>query len=456
MLKHMVMVLVLALPLAAFAAPRSDATSTCAEGSRYPDGCAGAEPGSIRHANFFTSYARMSGQRPYATRPPWNVAGVDYGVGAPTNETYLDPATSPLPNGCTFNATGSASGGPIVICHGVTDVRFDGWDFSGIQGGEGCVELEIKTDVIGTVTVRNSRWVNGANCDPPAGRGYFINVDYPGKAALTLINDTFDGGAPQFNHAMRALVYDLSAGTFTSEYSAFLRAPARPVATGCSILAEYNYVEGFIYDPAQGHGEWIISGDACPSPIASWQYSYNTILQPSSVTAGSTTTIYLALSIPSLAVTSAQVDHNTTVTNYSSGVAGGYVVGSIEGTTLTIVNRNGVRLGVGNVVLGEGVTKSPATIITSGDGLSWTVNNAQTVRRETLWISGLTTAASAAEVGHSTFGNITFIDNYTDPTGSLYMFAARSSPVCQSRTVFKGNINLLTGAAIDGFAPGAC
>ena len=68
--------------------------------------------------------------------------------------------------------------------------------------------------------------------------------------------------------------------------------------------------------------------------------------------------------------------------------------GSISTTTLTVSGVGGIPLGIGQQVIGAGVT--PNTIITAGSGTSWTINHSQNVGSEAMgatnypyWLKGV-------------------------------------------------------------------
>lgn len=426
--------------------------------SGYSDGCAGAGSGNIQHSTFFTGYANQSGQT-YLTRPPWNVAGVDYSIGIPTGTVLLDPATASLPSGCTYSATGSSSGGPIVKCQSTANPTLNSLDFSGTVGGQGCIQLEIKTSVTGTVTIENSNFLNGANC---TSNNYLISIDNQGTASVVLLHDVIDGDAPAFPTVLLAMIYASTTGTLTIEYSAILRAPCRPIIYGTgaagALVMEFNYIEGWIYEPNQGHGEIVVPG-FITGPIPTWQFSYNTILQPAAISAGSTTAIYFALANTSQVITAAQADHNVIVMNYASGNVGGTITGTITGATTLTVNTNpgSIPLGRGQSVSFTGVAGTFGTILDSGSGNTWTLNNAQTNQGPiTITISGVM-SDSTSEVAHSAFTQVTYDHNYTDATGSLVgAYRTASSPQCTNPTIFTGNVNLKTGNPVTGFTGGDC
>jgi hypothetical protein len=92
----------------------------------------------------------------YATRPPWYVAGVDYGVGPHQGTVFQDPTTAPLPNGASFNSAGR------YIRANNSGTVFDGWDFGGATIGDGGgYQIYIGPGVDGTV-IRNCKFKRGA------------------------------------------------------------------------------------------------------------------------------------------------------------------------------------------------------------------------------------------------------------------------------------------------------
>jgi hypothetical protein len=167
--------------------------SGCPNGSTYPDGCAAAVAATVVHPDFFTGYAQQSGQGPYLLRPVWNVAGVDYPVGAPT-------------------------------------------------GGTGCIRLLISR-AASPVTVTGNNFVNGAGC---AGAGSFlIEVDRMSTGAVTLMSNTFDGMASVQTAALIAQAALMTTGNVTVEYNAFLHSPCRPLiyfgGPKAKEVKKYNY-----------------------------------------------------------------------------------------------------------------------------------------------------------------------------------------------------------------------
>ena len=92
--------------------------AACPQGSALPDGCASAPAGAVFvNASFFTT-APASGQGPYATRAPWNVAGVDYNIG-PTIAigSAANPNTINSTNHPTCSWTLEAGGNGWINCN---------------------------------------------------------------------------------------------------------------------------------------------------------------------------------------------------------------------------------------------------------------------------------------------------------------------------------------------------
>jgi hypothetical protein len=101
-------------PANAFAVHGGNAAAVlCAQGTGDPnDGCvASPSGGQFQDVSFFTS-ARQTGQSAYATRPAWNVAGVDYPVGLSTPlASHAQSSTINSTNhpGCSSNLFGYAN-----------------------------------------------------------------------------------------------------------------------------------------------------------------------------------------------------------------------------------------------------------------------------------------------------------------------------------------------------------
>ena len=182
----------------------------CPYGTGLGDGCAGAGSNNVfKAATFYGDGAgwydlvtnasqQGSGQSWTSSHPwAWNAPGVDYAVAYDTATPLLD-ATTNLPAGCTYSATGSKAGGPYISCQSHANVTIDHLDFTMAGGATGstCVQLEIKSTVTGTLTITNNKFQNNLNCateskitafiDDGSGAGSPAPAGHPGNV-LTLV-----------------------------------------------------------------------------------------------------------------------------------------------------------------------------------------------------------------------------------------------------------------------------
>jgi hypothetical protein len=292
--------------------------------SGYDDGCAKAyADGNFINPNFF-SYAKQSGQGAYYSAPntpsdhpmPWNVAGVDYPVGYSKGRKLQDPAVDKLPTGCTYSATGSAAHGAIVVCSKVNNLALKGWDFS----LHNCTVLDIKSSVTGTITIKNSKFVNGSNCS--VSNGFLAMIENSTIANFKFEHNYVDGLAHQYPTSLIGMIVPFIQGRMIVKYNAFLHSPARPMTSNNEgpLEAAYNYWEGWVYQPSDGHGEVVINylgNDKHQSLIA---YSYNTALEPNDVCANCGTSVwYPTGGGTNTRIDNVIVDHNTSIVNLHDG-----------------------------------------------------------------------------------------------------------------------------------------
>jgi hypothetical protein len=107
-------------------------------------------------------------------RPPWNVAGVDYYVGAPAG-ALLDPTTQ-VPAGCGYNQSTKT-----VSCNG-SNMTVSGYDFS-LNGG-------IMLNISGANNVvSGNKFAVAPNCVGP-----LIYFTTSSNSTLKITKNTFDGG----------------------------------------------------------------------------------------------------------------------------------------------------------------------------------------------------------------------------------------------------------------------
>ncbi len=295
----------------------------CPKGTALNDGCSTEHLGSVAHPTFFAGYAAQSGQT-FTSRPPWNVAGVDYPVGAMLGTVWLDPATAALPSGCSYSATGSLTHSPLVSCKGSVSPTLANFDFSGtLVGTHGAVLLTFDGMVSGTVTLTNDTF--GLDAASALGEESIISFARPGAAALVITNVTIDGHGDTLTGAGNMNAIGAVSTSFTATYNAFINIPGRiesGYVTG-DILFSNNYVDGFIFPSANGtHGEILYN--VAEGVVDHVQYSYNTVLEPTTVNPdGGESPFYISNGgVGAVTFNHVQIDHNVEVANLAGGVGG--------------------------------------------------------------------------------------------------------------------------------------
>ncbi|MBV9288994.1 MAG: hypothetical protein JO288_14460 [Hyphomicrobiales bacterium] len=257
---------------------------------------------SVRHPDFFASYATQSGQNYHGRRPPWSVAGVDEPEGY--REQYLpllDPASLNGQQGCVY-----AENGPRLVCNNSAGVTIQGYDFS-LHGG---VFLQLaSSDGPCTVEDNNFQWA-AKNAYQP---NYWVWFD--SCASYDFSHNTLYGNPwalPTTWQAM-VLVYGGKApGTF--EHNDVEWSNGRFVSFGSSgaYMLRYNYLEGMVYN-GDLHGENEFAGAAHNIDI-----EYNTVLIPKAGTPANTAS-FAPFAHYNGRVASVTVANNTIVVNKSNG-----------------------------------------------------------------------------------------------------------------------------------------
>jgi hypothetical protein len=262
----------------------------------FNDGCAGAPSASaytIQHPDFFSGYARQSGQTYVTTggckgkancHPPWAVAGVDYPVGVSTVGTGFaspgsatDPTNASSPNYSNGNPGKCAkSSVNLIICNGPTSQEVDigPFDFSwqGNATGHG-MGLTITRGVTGPCVIHDSYFVFDLNAT-----GHSVGVaayNFQGCSSLTIKNSVFrlrndtsgvmdaiwapPGSTNLFIFAAAGPRINLN-NPLNLEYNVFIHCPSRCFTTG-ALNSSHNYFEGVnMYDSTgfAAHGDgWM-------------------------------------------------------------------------------------------------------------------------------------------------------------------------------------------------------
>ena len=297
----------------------ASASVNCPQGNGTPtDGCSGAVASNTQYANFFTSRAAQSGQS-YTTRPPWNVAGVDYPVGIPSATVLKDPSTASLPTGCTYSSN-------VVTCNGSGNLTINGYDF----GLHNCIYLDIY-NYTGTILIENSDFAMGSSTACQSNFG-LIDIEASNTGSSLIVqNNVFNGNAPTYPTLANYLdIWDVGRTTGTSlyQYNAFIASIARPIETTSSgnWTAQYNYFEGLNYGNA-AHGE--IDMVASTATGVNMNVQFNTVLAPANYGGGATSLWYISSgSTNGQTFGTVNLKNNTEVVNLYNG-SGGTVVISV-------------------------------------------------------------------------------------------------------------------------------
>jgi hypothetical protein len=423
-------------------------------------------------------YAQQSGQS-YVTRPPWNVCGVDYACGAPSTTGLKDPAAeaATLPSGCSYGATSSVNGGPQVTCgRGGAAAVFDGWDFTGRSGDEGCVLLVVTPRYnFTTFTLKRSRIGGaGANCAGRSVQGY-VKIQSWNSSITNVVwyANTCAGPADPASYRYEtncARFYN--GGTLTSSYSAFIAIAGRPFAGASNtVVSSQDYFEGFTYQANQGHGE-----------------IYEPIFVPHATGGITGTTLTLS------AVNSAP-PFSLTVGSRLGGIDNGTYLPITPGTIVSATGPNTLPC-TGDVCVG-GYTVRPSQAVTSGTNISTpataplqqysydtcmlpaasgsrlatsciyfstgsvgagagTLTRAQADHNVLVanLSGGLSIASYAIELSYISYTNVSISTNYLDLTGFGTTGAGNKAyavlepeTTCANRAVLTGNISMLDGTS---------
>jgi hypothetical protein len=251
------------------------------------DGCAAAVAagGLWQNPNFFTSL-RQSGQTysaiaglggSTAAHPPnWNVAGVDYAIGATTPvSAHLDPATATLPTGCVYHPPSTTAPfvnayqifnpiefpaspfigyGGIVICNSAsTPITLANVNF-GAVGGHSCTLLGLNALSIQPITITNAYFFADADCSNNL-LGSVVG-GFPGlimtvpnnfmRANVTIEHSTFLGNS---NNPSMCCQFPLSGGGLVAPQpgnpSFVIRIePEGTIAANNTLTIQYNWFVG--------------------------------------------------------------------------------------------------------------------------------------------------------------------------------------------------------------------
>lgn len=447
----------------------------CPQGGNLGDGCPGAPlNGSFQEPDFFNT-ARQSGQT-YVTRPPWNVAGVDYAVGYNTATTLADPSTAThgtgpgqLPVGCTYAATGGTGGGPRVLCKSNVSPSIRDFDFS----LHGCIQLTFANTVTGEMTVANNYFKNGPGCN--ALNGSLVNITINNHANLLFVGNHVDGGFPDYQAALSADVLENGSGvgagcSIVFQYNVFINSPQIPIGgktDNCTVDVSYNYFAAWVMSTTLlPHGAIFAMNHVAGQPANGAAYTYNTGLYPASSPSpvsggpgqGSTVFSFLGNTGGHTFYAYTTVDHNTVVnnrvanptTNYVSSVALSFIdhpAGVVNATiTNNYIDPYGALTCLSNLGDASGVHGS-----VSGNTLTVTGSFTGAIyEAATFGGTGLTQAViqpygTSGTTGTGRTG--TYILSGGPQTASGTNWQTFNTPITGTTTV-SGNVNMLDGSAV--------
>jgi hypothetical protein len=217
------------------------------------DGQANAPVGSPQLPNLLDTYG--------ANKPAWNVAGVDYYVGAPQGVALKNPATISMA-GVSVDTTNH-----VVTVTG-NNVTLDGYDFS-LNGG-----WQVSVDAANT-KIMNSSFVVGSNDYTP-----IVGTEHASN--LSVAYCTIDGAGHDAGVSGTLFLY--SGTNFSIEYSWLKNAGGDVIQqTGGSgaVVIEHNLIQDGGLNP-QSHGDYT-QLEGGPFTVA---YNYNTTVQNNGETQG--------------------------------------------------------------------------------------------------------------------------------------------------------------------------
>ena len=203
-------------------------TSTAKALGIFDDGCAGAPAGTPQLPGLLQAYR--------SHRPKWDVAGVDYYVGMPSDTVLKDPAAAP--DGCSYDDST-----PTLQCNG-DGLIVSGYDFS-LHGGT-------KIKISGSNnTITKNNFAQAPNCQDPL---IYFTID--SGASLNISQNSFDGGSGTCkNLDFGGMVFGLygDKSKLTMQYNYFYGTPqdvinnTGPKSGSATLVVQYNLFDSHGY-----------------------------------------------------------------------------------------------------------------------------------------------------------------------------------------------------------------
>lgn len=336
------------------------ATASCPQGTVFNDGCTGAVAAEKPYPNEFSTYA---------TRPPWNVAGVDYPAGLPTGLTLLDPTTATLPSGCVY-----ASASHKVTCS-TAGVTISGYDFSLHNGTQFVCAAN-------NLTVKNSQITVGTN---QGALGEIITAT-AACSNLTMVNNDINGNSIAVT-AQQGVTVDFvqnGGGTYNFKYNRFHLSGGDMIDFGST----HSIVTNFLYNIFDEIGVNTAHSDAiqfCSQVVGSGsEWAFNNVY--TSVPTGNGNGIFVTLSeCPGMTMASLDITNNVVISTSGCGASGcNWLIGFYDDDSATSQNVSirhtygdptGVDAFTGSPWFGTGATGADLAHPSLLYGLTNMVNN---------------------------------------------------------------------------------
>jgi hypothetical protein len=434
-------------------------------GAGVPRGCAIASGGPTTWT-LNQNCGSHSGPMSTMVRPPWNVAAVEYPVGAQV--ASLRPMAITGGNGCPAGITGNAgptcsTGALATFGYWTIDAHNGGLSISGIDfsaNGGGGIDIH---NVRGAFTITNSqllanvtnimssgRWGAGSG-----GANGLISFD-TGNAITSMLFDhlTMDGYANNGDCCRPTLM----ATIMNSNPLNPLASPTAPVILQYSDLENFNtrfnfpcggtMMYNFLHNENYNsgfHGEWTTFGSAIQGvggDCSNVDIEYNTILQDSNFFAGETAAIYVSDGLRGVV---ANFPQTTIKNNTYIGNAAAVTVTAVSGSRITIVSPTACIGAASFIKWGTSVLKlsayfrsfvgaAPANECGGAGTGTWNFVGPAPLGPfpQTIYIAGGGAGSQGilASLAAQTFGNIDCENNYVDPSGALSGSLGTSKMAC--------------------------
>jgi T5SS/PEP-CTERM-associated repeat protein len=390
----------------------------------YADGKAGAPAGTPQMPNLLASYP---------VRPPWQVAGVDYAVGVPTESGLKDPATISMPG-----VNVEAGEGSIFVTG--NNVTLSGYDFS-LEGGW-TIYVTGSNDAIDDNYFKVS-----TNNSVPIGAGV-------SAVNLSVIGNTIDGGGLGVENDPSAVptLIDDSGTSLTVEYNWLENAPQHIVEfAGGTLIDEYNLIENVGYYFG-GHVNYVqFNGGVSVNSVVSYNTIYNPPHYGQSVGEG----IQIEAQLGSVLLNT-EVENNTiispgppnvTVQPTSVQLLNGNTVEATyaplgQGTYNAILNQSGITDQNGDV-LGTGTIDTTFTVVPASN--EWVAPGNDDWEQPDAWLTGLVPTGTATVIMDLPAGAIATHATGIDSVGTLLLGGGGTLDIDGGVLNVSGVIDLIGG-----------